>query len=120
MSYMESPSGTPAVQSSIRSTLATAAGGSNILGSLLTNIDAYRAFLGTGDYTWGSNSTKAAKGELFAALRPCLTTDAADTSSAELAEKTGLDAAALQRSVQRSIGFNVRIQPVILRRQKSV
>ncbi len=68
LSYMELPSGTPAVQAGIRSAFATAAGGSNILGALLTSVDAYRAFLGTADYTWGSNSTKAAKGELLAAL----------------------------------------------------
>jgi endoglucanase len=56
---------TASVAATIRQRMETSLNGAEFLEAWQTEADAYRAYLKDGDYTWGSNRTKAQVGSLF-------------------------------------------------------
>ncbi|MFA5264579.1 MAG: glycoside hydrolase family 9 protein [Opitutaceae bacterium] len=67
--YLRIPGGTQSVKDDISSTYAALIRTTDdFLPAFSSGRDAYRAWLGSGDYTWGSNSTKSGKGGMFAAM----------------------------------------------------
>ena len=65
LEYVDDPAATPAVAAAIRDAYRQGVTGGGNLGAVLGNQDPYLAYLK--DYTWGSNQTKAAKGNCFTA-----------------------------------------------------
>ncbi|MFL5729063.1 MAG: glycoside hydrolase family 9 protein [Cytophagaceae bacterium] len=64
--YSKGAAPTAAVVSDINSKYkGSMTGSAQHLPNFLSSTDAYRAFLNDGDYTWGSNSTKAKEGSMF-------------------------------------------------------
>jgi hypothetical protein len=67
--YGRAPGATPAVVADIRTVYSgTILNGSGNLPRYLDDTDPYRAYLGTGDYTWGSSRWKSEKGNMFTAM----------------------------------------------------
>ncbi len=69
ITYAMSPGATPSVVTHVRNAYAGQLSGPSLLGRYLSATDAYRAHLLDGDYTWGSNRTKAIVGEMLAGMR---------------------------------------------------
>ena len=65
LEYADHPDATPAVAAALRDAYTQGVTGSGNLGAVLGDQDPYLAYLK--DYTWGSNQTKAAKGNCFTA-----------------------------------------------------
>ncbi|MFC2172491.1 glycoside hydrolase family 9 protein [Acidobacteriota bacterium] len=63
--YGRSPLATRSVIGNIRTAYTTSMQGNDNLGHVLNEDDAYRAYLADGDYTWGSNRTKAHQGCMY-------------------------------------------------------
>lgn len=63
--YTELPGATPAVASDIRAAYSGSLSGGDHLDHVRNVDDAYRAYLADGDYTWGSNRTKAHQGLMY-------------------------------------------------------
>lgn len=63
--YTTLTNATPSVVSAIKSKYLSTMNGDEVLPSVENQLDPYRAYLKTNDYTWGSNSTKSAKGLIY-------------------------------------------------------
>lgn len=68
--YEKHPSATPAVKTAIRAAFTASMRENNAdnLPAFLDGDDAYRAYLRTDNYTWGSNTTKSHQGNMFFAM----------------------------------------------------
>lgn len=63
--YASLPNATPAVADNLQSTYTATMNGSENLTAIRDNIDPYRAHIGAGNFTWGSNRTIVKKGSTF-------------------------------------------------------
>jgi endoglucanase len=63
--YAQLPNATPASVQTIRERMAASINGEEFLGAWNDQVDAYRSYLKTEDYVWGSNRAKAQVGTLF-------------------------------------------------------
>ena len=61
------PNVSEAVSTALKRSKQNSMNGANFFGAAQNQTDAYRAFMQTGDYTWGSNQTKSITGLLFTA-----------------------------------------------------
>lgn len=68
LDYTELPGATPSVVQQLRSGFSSTVGVWQFLNPTVSQEDPYQAFLGAGDYTWGSNRNKADVGVLHALL----------------------------------------------------
>ncbi len=68
LTYAVTPGATPSVVNQIRNAYSAQLSGPSLLGRYQAATDAYRAHLLDGDYTWGSNRTKATLGAMFAGM----------------------------------------------------
>ena len=79
--YASLPNATSSVANSIKTNYATAMNTDENWGAVRNNADAYLAFLGDGNFTWGSNRTMSRKGTTFYNL---LSFDLGDADEAEV------------------------------------
>ena len=79
--YASLPNATSSVANSIKTNYATAMNTDENWGAVRNNADAYLAFLGDGNFTWGSNRTMSRKGTTFYNL---LSFDLGDANEAEV------------------------------------
>lgn len=63
--YTTISNATVSVANAIKAKYLTSMDGEEILPSVSNQLDPYRAYIKPGDYTWGSNSTKALKGLIY-------------------------------------------------------